>query len=402
MTSSTADLRRASALFVLAAWGLTAIGVLFVHSTRAGGLPFPCPSARMQLIKAGVGLVACIVVAHVNYRRLDRFAYAIYWGLVATLLAMLLVKPAGGGHNRFIDLKVFQIQPSEIMKVGLILALARYLRFREDQRQVAGLVGPFAITLLPMALVLMQPNLGLSLMFPPILVALLFVSGSRPRHLAVAGATGVLLLAGAYFLSDRLPLLQDYQRGRIRSYFERGADQNEGFQLRQSLIAIGSGGVSGRGYLQGRQNLTNFLPEEDTDFIFAIIAEETGFAGAMLVIVLHATLVASALRIAVHTREPFGRLVAVGVGVAFGVQALQNIGMTLGLTPITGIALPFVSLAGSNLVIGHLAVGMVLAIAARRVPVVATKDLDPEDRRRTVPVFDSRPAGLLEPRWPTG
>jgi rod shape determining protein RodA len=400
VTRPPAALRRARTLLFLSAWGLTAIGILFVHSATADGESFPSQSARMQCIKAGVGLVACVVAAHLSYRHLDRWAYAIYWLLVAVLAGMLLVKTPGGGHNRFIELRGFNIQPSEIMKVGLILALARYLRYREDQRQVVGLVRPFAIMLLPMALVLLQPNLGLSLMFPPVLVAMLFVAGSRPRHLATAGLTGIVLLAGAYFLSDHLPLLHDYQRRRIQGFFDLGSagDLHEGFQRQQSLIAVSTGGLTGKGYLQGTQNTTDFLPEEETDFIFGIIAEEKGFAGALVVIALFVALVGSTLRVAVHTREPFGRLVAVGIAVAFGAQAVQNIGMTLGLTPITGIALPFVSLAGSNLVIGHLAVGIVAAIASQRVPVVATRDLDPEDRPRALPVFDARPAGLLESR----
>ncbi|MBI4607281.1 MAG: rod shape-determining protein RodA [Planctomycetes bacterium] len=382
---------------------LTALGILFVHSTTAYGDPFPSRGARGQILKAAVALAGLLVAARLDYRHLDRWAYAIFWTVAAVLAGMLAVKLASGGRNRFIHLYLFQVQPSELMKIGLILALARYLRFREDQKRVAGLVGPFSLTLGPMILVLLQPNLGLSLMFPPVLVAMLFVSGSRPRHLATAAVAGVTLLAAAYLASDRLPLLQRYQRDRLQSFVARGSasSRNQGFQLRQSLIAVGSGGPLGKGYGRGTQNTLDYLPEKETDFIFSIVAEETGFAGAGALVLLYGVLVTSILRIGLYTREPFGRLVAAGIGVSFAAQAFENIGMTLGLTPITGIALPFVSLAGSNLVASHLAVGIVLSIGARRVRVVAPKDLDPPAAARVHRLLDDRPAALLEARWPT-
>jgi rod shape determining protein RodA len=258
------------------------------------------------------------------------------------------------------------------------------------------------LTLLPMALVLFQPNLGLSLMFPPILLAMLFVAGAKARYLYLAVFAVVLSLGGAYFLGDHLTFLKPYQRDRIKAFLVRDAStsRNEGLQLHQSLIAIGSGGAFGKGFGEGTQNTLEYLPEKETDFIFSIIAEETGFAGACTVVLLLFSLAGLILKVAVHTREPFGRLVATGIATVFAAQSFENIGMTLGLTPITGIALPFLSLAGSNLVASYIAIGIVLGIASSSVPVVATKDLDPQDSKGFQVVVEDRAAALLQARWP--
>ena len=394
-------LRRARALVLGSALALTVVGVLFVHSTTADGEPFPSLSARGQMVKAAIALVGLLIASRMEYLWLEKRAYMIYCLVAVVLLGMLGVKAASGGINRFISLYVFQVQPSELMKIGLVLALSRYLRFREDQRQVQGLLGPFTLTLVPMALVPFQPNLGLSLMFPPVLIAMLFVAGAKPRHLFFAVLLGVLLLPAAYFLSGVVPLLKGYQKDRLESFVKRDSTslRNQGYQLRQSIIAVSSGGVTGQGFQEGTQNVLGHLPEKHTDFIFSIIAEELGFVGASILVALYLTLIWGTLRVATFTREPFGRLVATGIAVGFGAQAFENIGMTLGLTPITGIALPFVSLAGSNLVASHLAIGIVLSIASRHVPVVATRDLSPRERKRLLLLHDDRAAGLISTRW---
>lgn len=382
---------------------LTAVGILFVHSTTAVGADFPSRRAALQIVKAAVALGGLIIITRIDYRILDRHAYVIYGAVCLLLAGMLAYKLVAGGRNRFIDVHLFQVQPSELMKIGLIAALASYLRFRESQRQVFGLIGPLSLTLLPMALVLFQPNLGLSLMFPPILLAVLFVAGAKARYLYFAVLAVVLSLAAAYFLSDHhLTFLKPYQRDRIKAFLVRDSStaRNEGLQLHQSLIAVGSGGTFGKGYGEGTQNTLEYLPEKETDFIFSIIAEETGFAGACTVVVLLFSLAALILKVAVHTREPFGRLVATGIATVFAAQSFENIGMTLGLTPITGIALPFLSLAGSNLVASYLAIGIVINIASSSVPVVATKDLDPQDSKGFQVVVEDRAAALLQTRWP--
>ena len=232
------------------------------------------------------------------------------------------------------------------------------------------------------------------------LVGMLFVAGARWRYLAVAVIVGVTLLPAAYFAHSlklfRAPGLVEYQLGRMEAYFnldEELLDKN--YQLDQSKIAIGSGGWLGKGYTQGTQNKLQYVPERSNDFIFSIIAEELGFVGAASTLLASWMLVCALLRVAMLTREPFGRLVATGLGVEFAFQSLQNMAMTFGLTPITGLTLPFVSLGGSSLVTSWLAVGVACSIASRKVQVLASVDLNPRDDPRTVVVVDDRPAGLL-------
>lgn len=381
---------------------LAVAGVLFVHSTTSTGGSFPSQDARGQMIKAAVGLVGLWILTRLDYRFFERNAYVIYFGVIGLLTVMLAIKLGTGGRNRFINLGFFQIQPSEFMKFGLIAALAKYLRYREDQRTPGGLVGPLLLALVPMALVLLQPNLGLSLMFPPILVAMLFAAGAKPRHLILSTTFGILILPAAYFVGDRVPLLMEYQKTRIRSFFVRddSTSKNQGYQLQQSIIAVGSGGPLGVGYHEGNQNVLEHLPEKETDFIFSIVAEETGFAGAAGVVAVYWVFVLSILGVSYRTREPFGRLLTAGIAVAFAAQSFENIGMTVGITPITGVALPFLSLAGSTLVSSFAMVGIVISVARHPVRVVASRDLDPRERRRLVPLIEERPGGLLQSRWP--
>ncbi len=377
---------------------LTVLGVAFVHSTDLHSGDFPGQDARSQIVKACVGVCAFVIISRFDYRLWDRYAYVLFVGLMCVLAVMLAAKFSRGGILRSINLRVFQIQPSELMKIALVLVLARYLRFREDQHRLRGLVIPFSLTVLPMALVLLQPDLGTSLMFPPILLGMLFVAGARWKYLLAAIVIGASLLPTAYFAYRiGVPIVREYQYERIAAFLFRGeaSRQDDGYQLDQSEIAIGSGGFLGKGYGLGTQNRLDFLPERHTDFIFSVIAEELGFVGAALSILGFFLLVVMILRVAIYAREPFGRLLATGVGVGFAAQGLQNIGMAMGLTPITGLTLPFVSYGGSSLVSSYAAVALVYAVASRRVSVMASPDLTPRDEPRSLHVVDERPSGLL-------
>jgi rod shape determining protein RodA len=286
------------------------------------------------------------------------------------------------------------------MKVAVVLALARYLRFRKDQVRLTGLVRPVVLTLVPMVLVVLQPDLGTSLMLPPVLVALLFVANAQRRYLAAAVVAGFLLVPAVLAVHLTLPgvserIMRDYQMRRIEGFFIRDEQSWSGvnYQLRQSLIALGSGGLTGKGYHEGTQNLHGYLPAKHTDFIFSVVGEELGFLGAATVVLVYGGLVLAIFRVAVRVREPFPRLVAAGIGTLFAAQGAENLGMTLGLTPITGIPLPFVSYGGSSLVTSYLAAGIVLGIAGRNVPVVASPDLNPEEEEKVLLVIDDHPAG---------
>jgi rod shape determining protein RodA len=243
-------------------------------------------------------------------------------------------------------------------------------------------------------MVLVQPDLGTSLMFPPVLLGMLFVSGARPRYLVLAVIVGASLLPAAYYLGDRIPLFRGHQQDRVNAFFRQDSDH-----LRQSMIAIGSGGLEGKGYGQGTQNTLRHLPEKHTDFIYSIVAEEWGFLGAGAVALLFTVFVTGILRVAVFTREPFGRLAVAGVAVVFAAQSVENMGMTMGLLPITGVPLPFVSQGGTSLVASYGALAIAFNVAVRRVRVVATRDLAPRDPGEPPTMIEDRAAGLLENRW---
>ncbi len=389
------------------ALGLTTIGVIFVHSTMAiDGESFPCEYARKQIVRAFVAFVALCIVWRIDYKWIERRAYVFYGVIIALLSFLLALKYLRGddGAARWFQLAFFNVQPSELMKLAVILALARYFRYREDYRRIGGWIRPCLLTIAPMVLVLLQPDLGTSLMLPPVLLGMLFIGGARRRHVVLTILLGLLVLPAAYYLGDHVPLLRGYQMRRVTAFFEQSdpaVRRLDAFHLDQSEVALGDGGLLGRGLGQGAQNTLGHLPEKHTDFIFSVIGEEWGFVGAVAIAAAFLVFVLLCLRVALLTREPFGRLVAVGVGVAFAAQAFQNMGMTMGLTPITGLPLPFVSYGGSSLVASFIATGFVLRIASQRVAVVATTDLDPQDPIGVVPVEDHRPAGALAARWPT-
>lgn len=397
-------LHRLRGMLLLAAGTLTVIGILFVHSTTSFGESFPCRSARKQIIKAVVALAAFFVVTRIHYRVLSRWAYWIYAALLVVLAGMIVAKV--GGINRFVKLLFFQVQPSELMKIALVLALARYLMLHEDLRRLRSLVVPVGLTLVPLVLVGMQPDLGTSLMLPAILLGMLFAAGARKRYLVLAVLLGIGTVPAVYHVAlhfeNRVPLLRGYQLERIRSFMEQDerAQQTELDHLTQSKVAIGSGGLTGKGFGKGTQNTLRWVPERHTDFIYSIIAEEWGFVGAAGVTSLFLVLVLLLLRVALLTRDLFGRLAVSGIAIAFAAQSVENMGMTLGLTPITGIPLPFVSHGGSSLVTSYVALAIAFNVASREVRV----SMSPAPGRRrpsTGPVLVSEPAaGLLRGRWP--
>jgi len=387
-----------------AALFLTAVGIAFVHSTTAAESEgFPSQEAQKQVAKAGVGLLLLLVVIVVDYRIIERAAYPIYAGLLLVLAALLWSKRASGeGLVRWVQLGFLNVQPSELMKLALVLTLARYLKFRSDLRSLWGLIVPFTLTVVPFFLVVAQPNLGTALMLPPILLGMLYVGGARWTHLGAALLLGALLFPAVLLAHRYLPdvssrIVKDYQVRRLTAFLQRDEHtlQTSGYQLRESLIAFRGGGATGRGYRQGVQNNLGFLPAKHTDFVFAVIGEEWGFLGSGAVVLCFFTLVALCLRVALRTREPFGRLVAAAIGVGFASQGLENFGMTLGLTPITGVPLPFVSFGGSSLVTSYLALALVLNIAYRRVRVVASQDLNPVIEKKIRVLVDEHPAGAV-------
>ena len=332
----------------------------------------------------GVGLM--FAALRPSYQKTGRYAYLAF-AITLVLLVLLVLDryvdlpliPVINKSRRWISLGPLSLQPSEFMKVVLILTLARYLRFRSSYRRWRGLIPPFLLTLLPMVLILRQPDLGTTLMLLPVLFIMLFVAGARLRHLTMIVLLGCATLPAFYVYG-----MKDYQRQRFQILFKQNVEDvrwqmGPGYQLRQSKTALGSGGLMGEGWGQGVFIEKSLVPEEHSDFIFAIIGHQWGLVGCALVILAYSIIVFLGLEVALVTNDPFGRLLAVGVVVMIVVQALLNISMTIGLAPITGMTLPFVSAGGSSLWANFLALGLLVNVAQRRPMLIANPPFEHKD-----------------------
>jgi len=325
----------------------------------------------------------------VNYRRLGAVSHWMYAGVLVLLVLLLVSRhvvplpfaPVSNNAHRWIVIhpRLPWVQPSEFCKLAYILALAWYLRYRSNYRSLKALLGPFAVTLLPMVLILLEPDLGTVMLMLPVFFAMLLVAGARIKHL-------VLILLLAILVSPVFWLkMQPYQRRRIssvllqsdwirariiekptvsrilvgRRFNERMWRRDWGYQIIRSKLAVASGGLTGSGFGRGPFiKYDDFLPERHNDFIFSVIAHQWGFLGSLGLLGLYVLLVACGLEIAVHNTDPFARLLAIGIIAMFVVEVVVNVGMTLGLMPITGLTLPFVSYGGSSLLVNVMAVGL--------------------------------------------
>jgi rod shape determining protein RodA len=362
--------RHVDSLLVVAAVALTVLGCAAVYSSsvaelRGQGLPGD-HFLRRQLVNLAVGIVGMLVVAAIDYRKYQAWAPFAFGGVVLALIAVLT--PLGAttnGAQSWFTFGSAQVQPSEYAKVGMIVGVAAIFGMQRQVPTLRHLLLALAAYGLIGALILLQPDFGTFMVFGAILFGILLVGGVQARWLAVLVLVGAIGAAGM-FTTD---VLKDYQKQRLTVFINPQADADgRGFSwnYRQSLIAVGSGGLTGRGYLQGSQTSLNYVPEQHTDFIFTVIAEELGFAGAALLLGLYGLLVWRGLRTAALARDQFGTLLATGVVAMFAFQGFINIGMTLGIMPITGIPLPFVSYGGSSLIASFLAVGLLLNVHMRR------------------------------------
>ena len=321
------------------------------------------PLVMRQAFYAGVGFVGMIAIVLVDYRRLERYAYVLYAGALVLLLAVPLVGSVGGGARRWIDLGPVSIQPSEMIKVALVIALARYFHRASatgDVRLIDALPA-FVLLAVPATLILAQPDLGTVGVLAVVAFSVLFCAGLRIRVFLVLGA----IAAGA------VPLfwghLKPYQQQRVLTFLSPEMDPlGAGYHVIQSKIAIGSGMFWGKGFLHGTQNKLNFIPEQHTDFIFSVFAEEWGYIGALVLLGLYAALVIRGLMVAYRAKDRFGALLVFGVTAIVFWQVVINVGMTSGILPVVGITLPFFSYGGSSLTTMMLAVGLMINVNMRR------------------------------------
>ncbi|MGD8500426.1 MAG: FtsW/RodA/SpoVE family cell cycle protein, partial [Phycisphaerales bacterium] len=361
---------------------------------------------KKQIIFAVVGMAGFIAVNSISYRRFGALSYWIFAGILVLLAALLVskyvvvlpfAKPKQGTY-RWIWFTVGgrtlpSIQPSEFCKLAYILALAWYLRYRSNYRNFKALIGPFALALLPMVLILPEPDLGTVLLMMPILFTMLFVAGAKVKHLLIIILMALLVSPLLWFK------MENYQRIRISSvllqnawireqagkhpqlgeilvgtrFSEKQWKSDWGWHLIRSKYAIASGGATGYGFRQGPFVKYDFLEARHNDFIFAIIAQQWGFWGCLAVLGLYVIIIGCGLEIAANNIDPFGRLLATGIVAMFVVEVIINVGMTVGLMPITGLTLPLVSYGGSSLLVSMAAVGLLNNVGRRRPFSVAPK-----------------------------
>jgi rod shape determining protein RodA len=360
--------RHTDLTLLLSTLGISALGLLMVYSSTrqkqdTAGLD-PAFFLKRQAVYLALGLVGMVVVALVDYRRIRDFVPILYGASVLALV--LVISPIGTsrrGTQAWFQIGSFQFQPSEVSKVVLIVALAAICAAHRGELDTTALLAALGLAAVPMALIYVQPDLGTNMVFVAVVIAVVLVGGARPRHIAVLTLLGITAIA----LVVELGMLQDYQRDRLTAFLDPQADtQRSSYNLRQSQIAIAAGGVAGRGLFQGTQTNLSFVPEQHTDFIFTAVGEELGLLGGVSLLGFFGVMTWRIWRAAVLARDQFGRLICVGVLAMLVFQIFENVGMTMGITPITGIPLPFMSYGGSAMITSCLGIGLVLNVHMRR------------------------------------
>jgi rod shape determining protein RodA len=336
------------------------IGFVMLYSAAGGSFD---PWADRQMIRFAVGILLMLGVAVVDLRVWLRNAYFIYLGALVLLIGVEIAGDIGMGAQRWIDLGVFQLQPSELMKVALVLALARYFHGLEAEsvRRVLPLVPPLLLIAVPALLVLKQPDLGTAGMLIMGGGALFFAAGVRLWKFAVLIAGGLAAIPVGW------NLLHDYQKNRVLTFIDPERDPlGAGYHILQSKIAFGSGGILGKGFLLGTQSHLNFLPEKQTDFIFTMLAEEFGLAGALTLLLIYTVLIAYGFAIAMRSRSHFGRLLALGLTFNLFLFVFINMAMVMGIIPVVGVPLPLISYGGTAMLTVLIGFGLVMSVYVHR------------------------------------
>lgn len=360
-------LRRIDWLLILATISIAAFGDIVIYSVTKPLLVASSLSPTYDLIHQGIyiamGIIVMIVVMSIDYHKFERLAPIAYGGLV--LMLILVMTPIGSsalGSQRWFSLGIFQLQPSAFTSLVLILAIASYLGSVEGQLGLKKLISALIIALIPMMLVVVQPDLGTALIAGFTFLVILVVSGIKARHLLTLFALASL----AAYLVITLGLLHHYQLQRLTSFLSNGNQSTTGYNLAQSKITIGSGGLHGKGLFKGPQTNGGYVPAQGTDFIFTAVGEQFGFIGTATLVSFFAIVVWRIWAAAMRAKDKLGALLVAGVFGLIGVSVFQNIGMTIGLMPITGIPLPFLSYGGSATIAFFAAIGLVLNVRMRR------------------------------------
>jgi rod shape determining protein RodA len=351
------------ALVAVTAYGLSAIDGITRHDPGGSALD-------RQALYAFAGAVLFVCVLFIDPDRYRRLRRPIYFGTLAVMVFVLAEGAATRGSKRWIDVGFFKFQPSEFGKVLFVLALAGFLAERRNAMQVVSTpLATIGYGLVPIMLVFVQPDIGTALVYTSALAAVLFVAGVRWSHLAILAtlAVGVALAVLWVLPAAGVNVLKPYQAERLTGFTHPDNDpRGATYNLRQSITAVGAGGLRGRGVLGATQTRLNYLPEHATDFAFASLAEERGFFGSSILLLIYLLIVWRALKIVAGARDLYSAIVAGGIAFMFLFQVFVNSAMTMGAAPITGIPLPFVSVGGSSLITNFLAIGILQAIHLRR------------------------------------
>ena len=373
-----------------AALGLTWLGIVAIETVEPG-------FAAGQKRNLALALVGMALALAPNPRLLASLAYPVFLVSLGLLVFVLIpfvpesiVRPRNGARS-WIDLKLMDFQPSEMAKVGYVLSLAVYLKYRQNHRTLRGLLLPFGFMVVPVGLILLEPDLGTALVFPPTLFVILVASGAKLRHLGslllIAGLAVAVNVGIVLYAPPGMQVLKPHQQTRIRSMISlaRGDTryiESDAYQQHKAMTLVGAGGVTGYGEAQAKTILRyNPLPEGQNDMIYAVIVNRWGLMGAVGVLSLYTLLVAGLLGVSARSKDPVARLSCVGFAGLLFTQVVVNVGMTVGLLPITGITLPFLSYGGSSLLFSFVMVGLTLNFAGRRASPMARESFEFDGRR---------------------
>jgi rod shape determining protein RodA len=339
---------------------LACIGFTALYSAADGNFD---PWASKQILRFSVGMVGLLIIALIDIKWWFRLSFPIYIVGFILLIIVEVMGQIGMGAQRWINLGFMQLQPSEFMKIAVVMVLAKYFHTatKEDMRSIRFLIPAFILIFLPVGLVLLQPDLGTSLMIVMSGLAILFLAGAPIRMFLSGGAAVLASLPVAW------SFMHDYQKQRVRTFLDPESDPlGAGYHITQSKIALGSGGIEGKGFLEGTQSKLNFLPEKQTDFIFTLWAEEWGFLGGMFILLICGLIFIYGMWVSLKCRHAYGRLLAMGLTINFSLYVFINIAMVMGLIPVVGAPLPLVSYGGTSMLAVLVGFGLVLSCNIHR------------------------------------
>lgn len=354
--------------FLFAISAIIMVSIVSIYSvTYAQAISGSIPIYIKQIFWAFLGFALFLLILFVDYHEFGRFAYTLYFTLIVLLLLVLIIGRTVNGSKRWLSLGFFSFQPSEIARIIIVIVIARYFsnKRREAGYKLIDLIVPFFIIIVPTLLILKQPDLGTALGLIFAGTVMIIINGLRAKRFGMIFLISFMAFPFLWELIWRS--LKDYQRERIITYIDPSSDPlGMGYQVLQSKIAIGSGGLLGKGLFGGKQSQLNFLPSGHTDFIFAVFAEEWGFIGVILLLALYLIIIMIGIDIAYKARDGIGMMMASGIVSMFAFYTIVNVGMTLGSLPVVGVPLPLMSYGGTSMVITLVSLGLLLNIKMRR------------------------------------